>query len=171
MTTMTRAAVRRWRPNGLRQLAAVLLTSTLLGTAACGGGDSGTGPSGSNPAGSYSLAKVDQSALPFEIYRGPYFDEESGQYFDQLIIRVVGGDLTLNNDRFTATFTLQLSANGQTANTSLQVTGDYEILGNQITFDPDEDLEVETATLQNGAITIGIDFMDTGTENRYSFRK
>ena len=121
--------------------------------------------------GRYSLRQVDQKAVPVDIQNGPWLDITTGHRYNLLIISVVGGEAVLDTGRFSLRFDLMVNSDGLLGSPTLRLEGDYEIVGNQIVFDPDGTTTLPAGSVQKGAISMGVDLMAKGANNTYTFRK
>src|SRR5574338_421711 len=84
----------------IRRAATIVVAALTVAAAGCGGGDTSgpTGPGGNNQIGLYALMTANKKAIPSEIYHGPYFDDTIPHFFNQVIVRVTGGELVLQED-------------------------------------------------------------------------
>jgi hypothetical protein len=170
MTFYTSGAVpTTFRPRVTR-LMTLMLAATLAGATGCGG-DSGTGPA-AGPGGHYELRNIDDETVPVEIHNGPYFDPVSGTFYNQFSCTVDGGEIELDEDdgRFTLTFGLTITADGQYASFAYTLVGDYEVQGDQILLQPD-DAGSAWASLEGGRIVLPADILGDGIMNEYVFRR
>ena len=131
-----------------------------------------TGPNNHDEEGNYALVQVDLVATPATIHAGPWFDAASGTFFNEFIVQVVGGQVKLLEDhRFTMTLDIAIMGDGIPMFTSVQVGGWYEIDGEDIYFESDDetigDLEGE---IEDEMIEVEIDLMGKGA-NQLRFVK
>jgi hypothetical protein len=141
---------------------ATLLIAAVVG---CGGGDSSTGPSNADPVGLYSLRQVGKDAIPAQIFRGQLPGIPA-----IMTIGITGGELILQeNQTFSMALDLTMSANGQTLPRPVNIYGDYDIEGGQLTMVDGAGNYVE-ATLRNGVATVGLDLVGNGVIKQYTFR-
>jgi hypothetical protein len=141
-------------------------------TTACAGGDSSTGPRDPSPNGLYALMQVDGKAIPKEVYHGPYFDARQPHFYEQLIVKVTGGELVLGTDgRYHLAIDVAITADGEVTSTTLASEGMYELDGDEIDLVRDDGEGWGTATLRNGSLMISVDVMGDGKNNNaLSFR-
>ena len=150
--------------NKLR-LATILVAALTVAAAGCGGGDS-SGPAGpgSNQTGLYALITANKKAIPSEIYHGPFFDETVPRFYNQVIVRVIGGELILQEgDRFHLEIRFDLNADGDQQLWRFAVDGESEIDGGEIALWPDEGGEPVIASIRDGTVTFT---SDTGTPGK-----
>ena len=156
-----------------RRLSSLLVAASLAGVMACSSsGGEPTGPNNHDEEGNYALVQVDLVATPATIHAGPWFDAASGTFFNEFIVQVVGGQVKLLEDhRFVMTLDIAMTGDGFPAFTSIQVGGWYEIDGEDIYFEADDetvgDLEGE---IEDEMIEVEIDLMGKGA-NQLRFVK
>ena len=148
-----------------RRIHSGIATALIAAVVGCGGGDSSTGPSNADPVGLYSLRQVGKDAIPAQIFRGQLPGIPA-----IMTIGITGGELILQeNQTFSMALDLAMSANGQTLPRPVNIYGDYEIEGGQLTLVDGAGNEVE-ATLRNGVATVGLDLVGNGVIKQYTFR-
>jgi hypothetical protein len=149
------------------RIARILMTTALAGVAACSGSDSSTGPTNQNPVGTYPLAQIDEQPIPFEIYRGTYYDPEIDYTYNPFTVTVTGGELVLQNDgTYHISIDVTENAEGEKYQTTKTADGTYTIQGTTITIDG-----TGTGTLRAGnIITLGLEVDDTQKYRKYAFR-
>jgi hypothetical protein len=158
-----------------RLAAALLLWTTLAGATACGGGgDSSTGPSAGpstdNPLGLYALMQVNQKAIPSEIKHGPFFDATVPHFYNQLIVKITGGELVLQKGgRFHFALDLYVNADGDESTLTRSIDGTWEVDDGEIDLTPDRGTGFTTATIANGNITMDLDVIGEGKFSAYRF--
>jgi hypothetical protein len=159
-------------------VAGIMLAFATLSIAACGGSDKSTGPKGSqNIGGSYSLRAVGNSGLPAVIKNGPWYDPNSGHFYNNLQATVTGGwvDLTVdgpsaNEGHFNAHLDLDVVADGDPTSGSVDHSGTFSISNGRIVF-TDEDGSTVDATLNNGALAAQLDVFGSGETIEYDYAK
>jgi len=168
MSTKLSAALRVERRTIYRGIASLAAVTVLLATTACKGGDSGTAPQNQDPSGVYGLVQIDNKAIPFEIFNGPYYDEGYGGTYP-LSITVVGGTAILTaGGHFHVTINRAWSSEGDTGTSKSEIDGTYEIQGTTIAIDTD--MGSGKGTYKNRDITLTLDVGETGTMRKYVFR-
>ena len=165
------AAKRSWSRAVITRTAGLLAVALLTACPGGGGGDSGVEPSG--PEGTYELRQVDAKSLPARIHQGPWLDRVNTRFYNTLIMDVVGGSIVMDGDAgYTLDFDLKYNADGTPGVTSVHRTGDYRIDGEDITFRYGSNPPgTFLGTIQNGVITIPLDFMGKGVDNAFAFRR
>lgn len=148
------------------------LAAALLAAPGCSS-DKGTGPAEKLPAGTYSLHQIDDDAPPVTIHQGPWLDPVNVTFYNKFIVKITGGEVELDdNGQFLMNFTADINGDGQQWSAVLDIAGAYAIEDDEVWFYPeDADLNPVSSPLQNGAITLGIDFMGKGVANYYHFAK
>jgi hypothetical protein len=145
----------------------------LLATQACGS-DSTTSPKSNNsdPRGTYTLKTVDGKNLPYQISRSPYYDPQTGHFYNELDAVVTDGGVKLDELGF-IDFWVNLALTGD----GVPMQGGREIKG---LYDTDASGKVIVSfdavnwvplPIQNGQITIPADLLNKGIDNNYVFRK
>jgi hypothetical protein len=149
-----------------RRLAAFVAATTLVTTVACGG-DSSTGPQApTNPVGLYDLSTVDRSAVPTEVYRGPYTDQ--GIRYNVTIQVTRGGIVLDETGAFLLAVTADVATDTRANSVTMSVVGAWEVHGSEIDLrNPNGTV---TGSIKNGAITIPLDVVGNGTNKKYTFR-
>ena len=149
-------------PRAATMLVAAALT---VAAAGCGGDSSGaTGPRDVNRLGLYALITANKKAIPSEIYHGPFFDETVPHFYNQVVVRVIGGELILqDDDRFHLEIRFDLNADGDQQLWRLAVDGEAEIDGDKIALWADDGSEPVIATIRNGTVNLT---SDTGTPGK-----
>ena len=157
----------RRRPRAVRTTLAHLLAGVaLLGATACTGPS--TGPRNTNPLGIYGLLTVDRTAIPAEVFRGPYYVREL-EITVTLVVKVTGGEVILQEDgSFHLAVDFTMGAEGREGSLTMTSDGTYEIDGGRILFETEGGSEV--GSLRNGQITLPLDVMDDGRMKSYTFR-
>ena len=122
-------------------------------TAGCAG-DSATGPKANADAGVYALRLIDGANLPVEVYHGPYFDSAKPHFYNQMVVKALKGSFDLQPDG-TYTFGAVFSTlgDGTQGTLSWSSEGEYEIDGDEITFDDNTGFSM-FATIEDGEITV-----------------
>jgi hypothetical protein len=148
-----------------KRAAIILVAALTLAAAGCGGDASGaTGPGKNNPLGLYALITANRKLIPSVIYQGPYFDETIPHFFNAVTVRVIGGELVLQqDDRFHLEIRFDLDADGDQQLWRLAVDGQSEIDGDTIALWADGGGEPVIASIRNGTVTLT---SDTGTPGK-----
>lgn len=158
-------------------LAGVLAGSTLVITVACSGADGGTGPgrtadpgtTGTNTAGLYALVTVDKKAIPFQIFRGRYYNAATGYTYDDLSIVVTGGELVLQkNGQFHLAVDLKFAAYGDEDTGTRSFNGRYKVNGTELVL-TDASGSV-SGTMAQGLAWVHLDPGATGGAQTYYFK-
>lgn len=175
MHTTTAGSRSRHTPHITRLATALLLCSTLASATACGGGDSSTGPgngSGNgNRLGLYALMQVNKKAIPTEIKHGPFFDASVPHFYNQLIVKVTGGELVLQDGgRFHFALDLYINGDGDEATFTRPIEGTWEVDDDEITLTPDRGTGYTTGTIANGSISMDLDVVGEGKFVPYTFQ-
>ena len=150
----------------IQRAATILVAAMMVAAAGCGGGDSSgpTGPAKSNQIGLYALITANKKAIPSEIYHGPFFDETVPRFYNQVIVKVIGGELVLmENDRFHLEIRFELDADGEQQLWRFAVDGESEIDGGEIALWADAGGDPVIASIRNGTVTFT---SDTGTPGK-----
>ena len=170
-------AVWPYRPRAVITRLAIALAATLLtGATGCAAPDSATGPKneGGGVAGSYSLSQANASKLPAKLYHGPYYDADIPHFWNQLVVTVTDGALELDDDgRYALSIDLSFTADGESASTSVDVEGDYEVQGDQVFFTADGGAEY-SGRVQNGTLVLELPSPLAKSDvksHQYQFRK
>ena len=146
--------------------ATIFVAAMTVAAAGCGGGDSSgpTGPGRNNQLGLYALITANKKAIPSEIYHGPFFDETGPRFYNQVIVRVIGGELILQeDDRFHFEIRFDVNADGDQQLWRLAVDGESEIDGDEIALWADDGSDPVIASIRNGTVTLT---SDTGTPGK-----
>lgn len=158
------------RPARLTRVAAALL-STLVAVAACGG-DSSTAPTDASVVGVYALREVAQTAVPIEVYRGPFYHEVDGRMYNDFEVTVTGGTLQLDaSGGYHTTLNYRALKDGVEQVTSLRAWGTYEMRGRQIVITRDNGVDDAEGTVANGSVTLVLDIIGKGVAKPYTFVK
>ncbi|HEX6049029.1 MAG TPA: hypothetical protein VFZ21_07170 [Gemmatimonadaceae bacterium] len=170
MISTLSAAVRHARPPSFRRAALVLFAGVLTGAVGCGGGDSPTQPQNS-PYGEYALRQIDGAAPPVQVHNGPWLDRGSMRFYNNLKLRVTGGEVHLHDD---GTFYVGLELSGVGDGEQVADTMEYEaafklIDGELILIA--EGQRVPIGTVEDGEVTFGFDLMGKGVFNQLTFRR
>ena len=149
----------------MKRAATLFVAALTVAAAGCGGDSSGsTGPGDNTRIGLYALLTANKKAIPSEIYHGPYFDETIPHFFNQVIVRVIGGELILQqDDRFHLEIRFDVNADGEQQLWRLAVDGDSEIDGGTIALWADGGGDPVIASIRNGTVTF---MSDTGTPGK-----
>lgn len=167
---------RRFRATSLRRPArltrvAVALVSTVLVAAACGG-DSSTAPATASVVGVYQLRAVAQTALPFEVYRGPFYHEIDGRAYEDFEVTLTGGTLQLDaSGGYHTTLNYTALKDGVEETASLRAWGTYETHGRQIVITRDNGVDDGEGTIDGGRVTLLLDIIGKGVVTPYTFVK
>ena len=176
MHTTTAGSRSRHTPHITRLAAALLLCTTLASATACGGGggDSSTGPTDPgtrNQLGLYALMQVNKKAIPTEIKHGPFFDASVPHFYNQLIVKITGGELVLQDGgRFHFALDLYVNADGDEASLTKPIDGTWEMDGNELTLTPDRGTGYTTATIGKGSVSMDLDVIGEGKFSAYTFQ-
>jgi hypothetical protein len=163
-----RATLRR--PARLTRVA-VALASTLVAVAACGG-DSSTAPKEAPLVGVYALRTVAQTAVPIEVYRGRFYHEIDGRWYDDFQVTVTGGTLQLDSSGgYHTTLNYRALKDGVEDVESLRAWGTYETHGKQIIVTRDNGIDDGEGTIGNGSVTLLLDIIGKGEVKPYTFVK
>ena len=150
----------------MQRATTILVAAMTVAAAGCGSGDSSgpTGPGKSNQIGLYALITANKKAIPSEIYHGPFFDETARRFYNQVIVKVIGGELVLmENDRFHLEIRFELDADGEQQLWRFAVDGESEIDGGEIALWADAGGDPVIASIRNGTVTFT---SDTGTPGK-----
>lgn len=170
MKTMLSAAARHARPRSMKRMVALLFAATLSGIAGCGGGDSATGPS-KGPYGEYALREVDGAALPVQVHNGPFLDRVRTRFYNRLTLRVTGGEVHLHDDgNFYMSLNLSGDGDGEKVNTTSEFEAFYKAVNGELTVMLDGKM-VRIGTVEDGTVTVGLDLMNKGVFNQYTFER
>jgi hypothetical protein len=163
-----RATLRR--PARLTRVA-VALVSTLVAAAACGG-DPSTAPATESVVGVYQLRAVAQTALPIEVYRGPFYHEIDGRSYQDFEVTVTGGTLQLDaSGGYHTTLNYKALKDGAKEETSLRAWGTYETHGRQIVITRDNGVDDGEGSIADGSVTLLLDIIGKGEVKPYTFVK
>ena len=157
----------------IKRAATIAVAAMTVAAAGCGGGDSSgpTGPGGDNQLGLYALMTANKKVIPTEIYHGPFFDETIPRFFNQVIVRVTGGELVLQEDnRFHLAIDLYLYADGDEDAATLAVDGDFETEGGKIELWADGAEGPVVAAIRNGTVTFTSDTGTAGNRAELTFK-
>lgn len=160
------------------RFAATMLAVMALAITACGGSDKATGPKGGqNIAGSYSLRAVANGGLPATIHDGPWYDPNSGHFYNNLKATVTGGWVDLTSDgptpnagHFNAHLDLDVVADGDPTSGTVDHSGTFNVANGQIVF-TDEDGSTVEGSLNNGALAVQIDVFGIGDVIEYDYAR
>lgn len=171
-TTRTRP---RWHWFATR-FSTLLIAAALVGTASCA--PSGGDPTGPNDDGEelgrYVLTKVDLGPPPEVIHNGPWFDNETGTFYNLFHVEVVDGEVRLlDGERFTFSISIGIDGDGQLGFTMVTVNGYYEYFDddNEIHLIADDGTGELIGEISQGEIELEMDLMGKGVTNRLIFRK
>jgi len=172
MTVTTIAARAR------RALIAATVASALVVPAGCSsgaGGDKTTGPTtGPVPTtGMYTLRTIDNSKLPGEIYHGPYFDDAAKRFYNQMIVSVKDGFLSLNaGNRWILTFDATVTQDGKVGTGTYYDEGRYEIRDSEIQLISNSaGVAPVIGTLSRNGLTFDADFMKRERLQSFGFTR
>jgi hypothetical protein len=157
----------------MKRAATIFVAAMTVAAAGCGGGDSSspTGPGGGNQLGLYALMTANKKAIPSEIYHGPFFDETIPHFFNQVIVRVTGGELVLQeDDRFHLAIDIYIFADGEEQTGTLAIDGDSEIDGGKIALWADAGGDPVIASIRNGTVTFTSDTKTPGKRTELVFK-
>jgi hypothetical protein len=156
----------------MKRAATIVVAAMMVTAAGCGGSDSGpTGPGGNNRLGLYALMTANKKVIPSEIYHGPYFDETVPRFYNQVIVRVTGGELLLQeDDRFHLQIEFYLNADGDEQQWRFAVDGNAEIDGGRIALWADGGGDPVIASIRNGSVTFTGDTRTPGRRAELSFQ-
>lgn len=154
---------------------ALLLIGFVASAAAqgCTDSSSATRPPDDNgdPTGTYRLRSVDGHNIPFQISRSPYYDPNTGHFYNELDVTAADGTVELDElghiDIWT---TYTLKGDGVPLVTSREIQGSYEVDGDQVKITY-PNLGSETVSFRNGQITVAFDLLGKGTSNNYVFKR
>jgi hypothetical protein len=168
----TLLATPRWHRATL-WLTSLLLGATLAVATGCGGGGGSTGPDNDSITGTYVLQRVDEEPLPAEIHHGPYFDAESGTFFNLFIFTVTGGSIRLLDDgRFTWDLTVFVNGDGQGGAGAISFGGWYERDGDEISLEADDEMwGSATVTLDGNTLVLAEDVMNKGVSRDFIYER
>jgi hypothetical protein len=148
-----------------------LVLATLAATTACSG-DSSTAPTTTSLAGVYALRQIEQTALPVEVYRGPFYHEIDARQYTDFEVTLTGGTLQLDDaGAYHTTLNYKALKDGVEENSSLRGWGTYQIQGNRITLLRDNGFDGAEGTISGSSITLGIDVIGKGVVKPYTFVK
>jgi hypothetical protein len=155
----------------------VLAGTTLLASAACSAADRSTGPGktndpgtiGTNTAGLYALTTIDKKSIPFQIFRGRYYNAGNGYTYDDLSIIVTGGELVLQkNGQFHLAIDLKFAAYGDEDSGTRSFNGRYKVNGTELVL-TDATGSV-SGTLAQGLAWVHLDPGAIGGTQTYYFK-
>ena len=155
-----------------KRVATIVVAALTVAAAGCGGGDSSspTGPGG-NQIGLYALITANKKAIPSEIYHGPFFDETIPHFYNQVIVRVIGGELILqDDDRFHFEIRFEVNADGEQQLWRLAVDGDSEIDGGKLALWGDAGGDPVIASIRNGTVTFTSETGTPGKRTEVTFK-
>jgi len=165
LRTLSTAAIRR--------CVTLCAVAVLAATQACT--DSSTAPRSNNnsndPRGTYALRTVDGKALPHQISRSPFYDKNSGHFYNEYDVSVTDGGIELDelgNLYFWLNFAI--TADGQPQTGSTEIDGTYELQGSQVIMYIGNS-QPSVLPIQNGQIQLPIDILQKGTPNNYVFKR
>src|SRR5262245_32307911 len=184
MTHTPLAARHAERRSIVARAAVLLLMAALVSVAGCGG-DRATSPApepNSNPnpkpkpdpdgmpPGARELINIDRVELPAMIYDGPASDTQ-GRSYDEVTIVVTSGSMEfVSAERFTMTFDLLITADGNVSTKSMSIDGAYEMQGPVFKFHPTDGLDRDFGGSRgNGVVTVHVDLIGSGEANYYNF--
>ena len=157
------------RPARLTRFAAAAVLTTLV--AGCGG-DASTAPASESVVGVYALRAVAQTALPIEIYRGPFYHEIDGRSYEDFQVTVTGGTLQLDaSGGYHTTLNYKALKDGAKEETSLRAWGTYETHGRQIVITRDNGVDDGEGSIADGSVTLLLDIIGKGEVKPYTFVK
>jgi hypothetical protein len=162
-----------------RTTRAVGLVALLVAAVGCGSGSS-TGPRGNSNGGNqggvmgnYDLVQIDQASLPQEVYHGPYFDPNTHHFYNQLVVKVTGAIMELDElGNFYLTVDYSGTADGAPFTTAGELDGTYKTYSNNsVDFQPDGATNsYVSGSVRNGVLTLPLDLWKRGRLQSYSFR-
>ena len=162
------------RRAAIHGIASRLLATALLAIAGCSSGgaaDKTTGPA-KTVAGNYSLQTIDATRPPVEVYHGPYFDSVNQRFYEQMILLVKGGAITLDaTDGWSMNLDGQVTADGKTSQQQIAVSGQYTIDGDQISLAMAGQNAPLTGTIDKGTISLTMDFGGNKRFKAYAFTR
>jgi hypothetical protein len=166
MTVTNRAVVRSRR---LTKIAA--LAVTVVAVAAACGGDSSTSPT-INPAGVYTLERVEQTSVPVQVYRGPYYHQNDARMYQEFIVTITGGTLQLDAaGTYHTTLNYRAMKDGVEEVSSIRAWGTYTVRGSEISLVRDNGVDTGDGTVATGSVTLALDVVDKGATKAYMFVK
>ena len=172
MTSQRRAFA---RPTRIHRVASLLLATALLVTIACGGnggGDKTTGPSTTTVEGNYNLRTIDANQLPVEVYHGPWFDPVNTRFYNQRIVVVKSGVITLDaTDGWAMKLGVQVTLDDVTTQQTWSVDGRYDIDGEDIVLSASDDGGEVSGTINKGTISLTMDLAGSDRVKAYSFTR
>jgi hypothetical protein len=152
-----------------RLLATVVLT--IAGCSSSGGADGATGPT-KTPAGNYRLETIDATQPPVEVYHGPWFDSVNKRFYNQMVLLVNDGTITLDAaGRWSMTLGARVTLDGATSPQQIDVAGQYTIDGDQITLTMDGQNGSLSGSITKGTISLTMDFGGNKRFKAYAFTR
>jgi hypothetical protein len=166
MTSTRGVAVRSRR---LTKIAAIVVT--LVAAAAACGGDSSTAPS-IDPAGVYTLERVEQTSVPVQVYRGPYYHPNDARSYEDFVVTITGGTLQLDAaGTYHSTLNYRAMKDGVEEVSSIRAWGTYTVSGSEIYLVRDNGFDTGDGTVGKGTVTLALDVVDKGATKAYMFVK
>jgi hypothetical protein len=154
------------------RLRAATLAAAVLATAACGGGDKSTGPRGQDISGTYTLQWVANSGLPAVIQDGPWYDQRSGHYYDNVKVVVTEGSVQLTADGgCDMQIIFDITNDGQEQQVTGSGTGTYSLSGDHIVCNSDNNQSTLEGTVQNGVLALQISVYGTNDLVEFDFAR
>jgi hypothetical protein len=169
MTTTFSALLIRWA----RTLRAGLVAAAFLGLSACGA-DAPTSPgSGGKVTGTWVLEDIDDEELPMAVHRGPFLDPNTGIFFNNYVLRVSSGYLEIReNETFYLVFQLRVEADGQTAEGSMELEGEWDLVDDEVVLRVQFPFAgMQTLDREDGILHTDIDFLGLGEVAHLHFRR
>jgi hypothetical protein len=149
----------------------LVLATALSGVAGCGGSSDAVTDPDDGPYGSYALSQVDGTALPVQVHNGPFLDRTNVRLYNRFIVRVTGGEIELDDDgQLYISVQATADADGTPGRFDNEYEVPYKLIDNRLTVIIDGQ-KVEIGRLEDGALTIGMDLMQKGVVNQFTFRR
>ena len=179
--TSTTSAARGARRAFISRRLSILFAAATVALAGCAGdsasptdpGNNNNNNNNNDPKGLYDLRTIDNTALPGEIYHGPYFDPATTRFYNQMVLLVTRGSVNIiANNRWAMTLDINKTMDGKAGQTTFYSEGTYELQGNQILFKPETDNLTElTGTLERGTISFSVAFNGSKNEKAFNFKR
>ena len=173
--TITTSAAARLRRATILALRALFLTGVTVAASGCGGAsDSSTAPdNNTDPKGLYDLRTIDNTALPQEVYHGPWFDPENRRFYNQMVLLVTRGSVNvIKGERWAMSLDITRTLDGVASTTTLYADGSYELQGTDLVLKPTTpNLTEVTGTLDRGTISFSLEFNGSKRPKAFNFKK
>ena len=162
------------RRAAIHRITGRLLATAFLAVAGCsnGGADKTTGPA-KTVAGNYNLETIDATRPPVEVYHGPFFDSVNRRFYNEMILLVKNGTITLDaTDGWSMNLDGQVTLDGATSQQKIAVSGQYTIDGDQISLAmAGQNTTPLTGTIGRGTISLTMDFGGNKRYKAYAFTR